>query len=262
MLSEILEKHGDSAFEIRLLDPNSDGVQQITDLLAAANGKYDAIHVISHGDEGQINLGNTQLTTDSISGYADQLASWSSALTDDADILFYGCDLAGNAEGQNFISSISAITGADVAASDDLTGAEDKGGDWDLEQHVGEIETAALSATAFEGILADLDGDGVDDVDDADKDGDGILDTDEGEVFTPEVVTFGSGGGNSVSGATASGATVDLTLGLNPRRIGTESTTTKIDNDNFTFVTPGTTFVPDTNVFFNGGNVRLTPNHV
>ena len=103
-------------------------------------------------------------------------------LTDDADILFYGCDLAGNAEGQEFISSISAITGADVAASDDLTGAEEKGGDWDLEQHVGEIETAALSATAFEGILADQDGDGVDDADDLDKDGDGILDADESEI--------------------------------------------------------------------------------
>ena len=156
LLSEILEKQGDSAFEIRLLDSNSDGVQQITDLLAAANGKYDAIHVISHGNEGQINLGNTQLTSDSLSGYTDELASWSSALTDDADILFYGCDLAGNAEGEEFIESISAITGADVAASDDLTGAADLGGDWDLEVETGTIQTQTLSATNFEGTLADF----------------------------------------------------------------------------------------------------------
>ena len=90
--------------------------------------------------------------------------------------------MAGDAEGTQFIESISAITGADVAASDDLTGAVDKGGDWDLELNVGTVETAAFSATAFEGVLADQDGDGIDDEDDADTDGDGILDIEEQSV--------------------------------------------------------------------------------
>ena len=154
LLAEILENNSGSAFEVRMLDADSDGVDQITDLLAQSNGKYDAIHVISHGEQGQVNLGNAQLTSENVSGYADQLASWSSALTEDADILFYGCDLAGSAEGQDFIHSISAITGADVAASDDLTGSAEEGGDWDLEFTVGNLEAAVFSAQGWQGVLA------------------------------------------------------------------------------------------------------------
>ena len=154
LLAEILENRNGSAFEIRMLDADSDGVQQITDLLAQSNGKYDAIHVISHGDDGQINLGNAQLTSESFSGYVDQLASWSSALTDDADLLFYGCDLAANADGQSLVESISAVTGADVAASDDVTGHESIGGDWELEIATGHIQTQSLTAVKWQGGLA------------------------------------------------------------------------------------------------------------
>ena len=182
LLAEVLENRSDSAFEIRMINADSDGVTQISAILSEADGKYDAIHIISHGDEGEVNLGNSALTADNLNRYTDQLAGWADALTEDADLLFYGCDLAGNAEGEQFIESISAITGADVAASDDLTGAEDKGGDWELELNVGAIEAASLVAENWDGILADKDGDGVDDVDDLDDDNDGILDTNEGFV--------------------------------------------------------------------------------
>lgn len=157
LLAEILESNTGSAFEVRMLDADADGIQQITDLLLQSNGKYDAIHVISHGDEGQINLGNSKITSESFSGYVDQLATWNSALTDDADILFYGCDLAGNEDGQSLIESISAVTGADVAASDDVTGHTRLGGDWDLEIATGHIQTQSLTAMRWEGGLALID---------------------------------------------------------------------------------------------------------
>ena len=155
LLASILENKSESAFEIRFLDGDSDGVQQISEILSATNYKYDAIHILSHGDEGQVNLGNTILDANNFSEYADELAGWADALTEDADLLFYGCELAGNAEGEQFIESISAITGADVAASDDLTGAEELGGDWDLEFTVGALETTTFfSASGWQGLLA------------------------------------------------------------------------------------------------------------
>ena len=61
--------------------------------------------------------------------------------------------LAGNAEGESFIESISAITGADVAASNDLTGAADQGGDWVLEESVGAINTVTLVAENWNSVL-------------------------------------------------------------------------------------------------------------
>ena len=45
------------------------------------------------------------------------------------------------------VTNQAALTGADVAASDDLTGSAARGGDWLLEQHTGQIE-AAVAADA------------------------------------------------------------------------------------------------------------------
>ncbi|MCP4125888.1 MAG: DUF4347 domain-containing protein, partial [Gammaproteobacteria bacterium] len=63
------------------------------------------------------------------------------SLTGQADILLYGCDVSDGAAGEFYIESLAGLTGADVAASEDITGA---GGDWDLESSTGAIETQAL----------------------------------------------------------------------------------------------------------------------
>ena len=49
LLEEVLENRSDSAFEVRMINANEDGVAQISAILAEADGKYDAIHIISHG---------------------------------------------------------------------------------------------------------------------------------------------------------------------------------------------------------------------
>ena len=58
--------------------------------------------------------------------------------------VFYGCNLAGSADGIELLESLEAITGADLAASDDLTGHESFGGDWDLEYRSGDISDSEL----------------------------------------------------------------------------------------------------------------------
>ena len=54
---------------------------------------------------------------------AGEVAGWSAALSADADLLLYGCDVAQTAAGQQLRADLAALTGADVAASTDLTGA-------------------------------------------------------------------------------------------------------------------------------------------
>ena len=60
----------------------------------------------------------------------------------DGDILLYGCQVGADGAGLAFIQSWAATTGADVAASTNLTGAQNLGGDWVLETRTGNIETA------------------------------------------------------------------------------------------------------------------------
>ncbi len=132
--------------DVVLLNDHEDGIAQISDVL---DGESDisAIHIISHGADGTIQLGNSTLDFDSLITNAAQIKRWGNALSDDADVLIYGCDVATSQQGQALIDSIGRLTGADVAASDDLTGSSERGGDWALEYRVGHIETlVALSA--------------------------------------------------------------------------------------------------------------------
>ena len=88
--------------------------------------------------------------------YRSALASISANLSAEADILVYGCDFGAGDAGARASAMLAALTGADVASSDDLTGAADLGGDWELEQAQGEIDVKALSATDWDQTLAPL----------------------------------------------------------------------------------------------------------
>ncbi|MFS0514382.1 DUF4347 domain-containing protein [Nostoc sp. UIC 10607] len=122
---------------IVILDSNKDGVEQITEALQGR--EYESVQIISHGSSGTLQLGETQLNANNLDYYSNQLQQWKNYLTDDADILLYGCNVA--SFDQTFVQQLSQITGADVAASDDITGSAELGGDWDLEVKVGEIES-------------------------------------------------------------------------------------------------------------------------
>ena len=143
-----------------VLDPTQDGIQQMADALAGMNG-LDAIHVISHGSSGQVNfganLGATQLSQDTLARYQNQLATIGQALSATGDLLLYGCNVAQGSQGQAFISALASATGADVAASTDLTGNTLFGGNWQLEAATGAIQANTVSAN-IAGVLAVIDG--------------------------------------------------------------------------------------------------------
>ncbi|MEA5605827.1 FG-GAP-like repeat-containing protein, partial [Nostoc sp. UHCC 0252] len=120
-----------------ILDSTRDGVEQITQALQG--GKYQSVQIISHGSSGSLQLGATQLNANNLNSYTNQLQQWRNYLTEDADILLYGCNVA--SFDRAFVQLLSQITGADVAASDDITGNAELGGNWDLEVKVGSIES-------------------------------------------------------------------------------------------------------------------------
>ncbi|MDO8811914.1 MAG: DUF4347 domain-containing protein [Gallionella sp.] len=128
-----------------VLDPAQDGIRQMADALAGMSG-LDAIHIISHGAGGQINLGTAQLSQDTLAQYQTQLAAIGQALSSTGDLLLYGCNVAQGVQGQAFISALASATGADVAASTDITGADFLGGNWVLETDVRAALREAIEA--------------------------------------------------------------------------------------------------------------------
>ncbi|MEW8506961.1 MAG: DUF4347 domain-containing protein, partial [Candidatus Thiodiazotropha sp.] len=128
-------------FEVVLLDTGGNGVDQLSEILADYRD-LDAIHLISHGGEGEIRLGAANLDLEMLQQSPDRITAWGEALTNGGDWLIYGCDIAATTAGERFIDQFAALTGADVAASDDATGHAASGGDWQLEYKVGTVETA------------------------------------------------------------------------------------------------------------------------
>ena len=127
--------------DVVVLDASRDGVEQIAESLAGRSG-IDAIHLISHGDAGTLQLGTGTLNAESMSTrYADAFATIQQSLSEQADILVYGCNFAEGEVGQEAVARLAELTGADVEASDDLTGYASLGGDWVLEVKAGAIET-------------------------------------------------------------------------------------------------------------------------
>jgi hypothetical protein len=88
-----------------------------------------------------VQLGSTTLSLENLDTYRSAINAWQHSLSADADLLFYGCNLAATADGRELMNQIAAESGSDVAASDDNTGHAALGGDWDLEYSVGSIET-------------------------------------------------------------------------------------------------------------------------
>jgi hypothetical protein len=155
--------------EVIILDANQDGVEQITELLRdrirrSTAPRIQTLHIVSHGSPGCLYLGNSQLSINTLDRYADQLQQWRGALTSDAEILLYGCDVAQqetqkphpyfNLTDQSafthslispFIQKIQHLTGAKIAASSTKIGSEKLGGNWQLDIQTDQI----LSPLAF-----------------------------------------------------------------------------------------------------------------
>uniref|UniRef100_UPI00286D8556 DUF4347 domain-containing protein n=1 Tax=Sphaerotilus sp. TaxID=2093942 RepID=UPI00286D8556 len=133
--------------EVVVTDASADGLSQITALLATRQD-LSAVHLVSHGDAGSLRLGTTTVDAALLEARAQEVSDWRLALTDGADLLVYGCDVAQGLAGAAFVHQLSDLTGADVAASTNLTGSADEGGDWLLEYQSGQIERAvAFDAT-------------------------------------------------------------------------------------------------------------------
>lgn len=105
--------HRLSGMDVYFLDSQQDGIAQLQ-LLLQQSQLLSSLHLICQGAPGQLQLGTTLLSETNLWVYADDLRHWRRCLSDNAEILIYGCDLAANRVGQAFISWLKFLTGVDV----------------------------------------------------------------------------------------------------------------------------------------------------
>lgn len=129
--------------EVVEIPKQADGLESLLTILAQYHG-LTAVHLVSHASAGKLYLGNTVLDRKSVLDRLETFSIINKAMAPGADLLMYGCELAKDDEGGDFLQIIKGNTHIDVAASDDRTGNLAYGGDWDLEIHQGDINAVPL----------------------------------------------------------------------------------------------------------------------
>ena len=114
-----------------ILSPDGDGLAEIATLLANVN-RLKALHIISHGAPGKVFLGRTELSTETLTHASSLLRAIRATLTNDGNLLLYGCEIGAGRKGQQFIKQLATLTGVNVATSATRTGNQALGGDWKL----------------------------------------------------------------------------------------------------------------------------------
>ncbi|MBR2641871.1 MAG: DUF4347 domain-containing protein [Lentisphaeria bacterium] len=140
-----ISEAGENA-DILVIDRFQDAMDQINEYVDGKGVKYSSVHIITHGNEGYFLLGSEVVTAESVAKAPADWAAFGEHLTADADIMLYSCNLAANQDGQALVAQIANLTGADVAASTDVTGAA---GNWDYEYSIGAIENQFLQRSDY-----------------------------------------------------------------------------------------------------------------
>ncbi|WP_242720281.1 DUF4347 domain-containing protein [Microcoleus vaginatus] len=142
--------------EVILLDRTRDGIEQIAEI-AASRHSLNSIQIVAHGASASVEIGSTELNIHNIEIYSSQLQQWGKALNETGSILLLSCNTGAGDSGLKFIQKLSHITGANVAASNNLTGSAALGGNWELEIATGQINTEiAFEKEVLEGYTSVL----------------------------------------------------------------------------------------------------------
>ena len=104
----------DKIIKFYTIDADENGIDKITNTLSAFDS-VDAMHILSHANAGEMILGDIALSSENLADYQASFQGWQSSLSTDADILVYGCNLAQNTLGVEFINDLSELTQADVS---------------------------------------------------------------------------------------------------------------------------------------------------
>ncbi|MEG5227101.1 DUF4347 domain-containing protein, partial [Microcoleus sp. AT9b-C5] len=132
--------------EIIVLDRSLDGVEQITEILAKRSS-IASLQIVAHGNEASVQLGSTLLKDENLPKYDRHLQQWRHAFTEKADILLLACKVGAGKSGIAFVQKMRELTGANIAASNNIIGSTKLGGNWQLNVTAGRVKTAIAFET-------------------------------------------------------------------------------------------------------------------
>ena len=130
---ELLERAAQEDALVQVYDSSSesaaDVLSRISQLADESGERISSVSIFSHGSQGEFALGNDSVSLDNLDSTADAWQALRESLTEDGNLYLFGCNVA-EGDGVALLDALAELSGADIFASDDLSGA---GGDWQLE---------------------------------------------------------------------------------------------------------------------------------
>lgn len=127
---------------------------RMADTLAGAADRRHPFHFPRLGWRGATGHGDA-LDEETLHSRRVEQETISRSLSDEGDLLLYGCNVAQGQTGIDFIGKLAQATGADVAASDDLTGNAGWRRGLVLETASGAISAATLDLRAYQNLFTE-----------------------------------------------------------------------------------------------------------
>ncbi len=134
-----------SGVECVRLPAGDDPIATMAVHLAGRRG-VEAVHILSHGVPGALMMSGRRIDASALAARPALTAAIRNALSEDAEIVLYGCSVAQGREGAAFVDALSTHLERPVAAAASLVGATHLGGGWDI---------PARSALAFDAAARD-----------------------------------------------------------------------------------------------------------
>jgi ELWxxDGT repeat protein len=99
----------------------------------AGRGAIESLHLVAHGAPGQLFLGNNLLQAVNLDYLSEKIAAWGQFLTQDAQILLYGCETGADGVGHELVQRLHLLTDRLVAAASRSIGHTTKRVNWELD---------------------------------------------------------------------------------------------------------------------------------
>ncbi|MFC4875056.1 DUF4347 domain-containing protein [Negadavirga shengliensis] len=140
---QVFFKQARPGLEVVEIKPGKDGLGALVSILQEYS-HLDAVHIVSHARSGALQVGGHVLDQKVLENNVAAFATINNAIREGGDLMLYGCEIGKGKEGEDFLEIIQNNTHVDIAASEDKTGNEIDGGNWELEIQKGDIEARPL----------------------------------------------------------------------------------------------------------------------
>lgn len=105
---------------------------EMADLLLGRSG-LEAIHVIAHGQPGEVSFGSGAVSLETLDDEAADLGAIGSALGEHGQLLLWSCGTGEGKRGATFVDALARAVRATVSAATGLVGSAELGGRWELD---------------------------------------------------------------------------------------------------------------------------------